>query len=224
VQGTAETDSTKETGPATEHRIETFSTRRQSLWVRPVDPELDVVWLPLALSPATAGTMVDLGTVVVPSRSLRRLTVEDTDGRVLAAWVTIHRGSVSWSEEVDADGLAEGEAFTAQEGDRVLIDAAGFAPLRTQLVGPGPWTVRFPGGGVRITVRDSRGKLDAYQVHVDGEPPVAGGADGITMRGLAEGTHSILILCPGYRAQDPPRRRRAAGCQRDPRFRTLTMA
>jgi len=85
------------------------------------------------------------------------------------------------------------------DGGMLVIGAEeGWLPHRVLPSGIGPWTIRLPGGGHEIQVRDPEGEPMGDRVaFIDGAP-----AGSLRSRRLSEGAHRVVVAAPGYRAKD----------------------
>ncbi|MGE0191568.1 MAG: hypothetical protein AB7T63_05940 [Planctomycetota bacterium] len=164
--------------------------------------------------------VIDLGRVVFRKRPppALRLKILDVEGRPDAGAVYVQRGDMHVEARCRVDGDAAGFVHVPTDSDALLQAGARVTvvpgpagrsfvmPWRTTLEGPGPWSVRPPGGQLRISVEAPSGQaaIEGLRVEVDGvvvEPPRwEDDADPGVMdiRGLEPGRHVVCAWAEGF--------------------------
>jgi hypothetical protein len=164
--------------------------------VLPEREDLASVRVPF-VAPTGDGALLDLGTVVLPTRASRALALLGADGRVEEG---------SWAETFEENVLVAPDA-AAEDRERldfepglvvrVRSERGDVLPYVSRLEGPGPWTLRRPAGAVevRATEREDGSPVGGFVVHVDGVE-FLGEAGRCIVRGLDAGGHRVLVSRP----------------------------
>ena len=159
---------------------------------------------------------VDLGAVHLAPRA-PALRLERADGRpVVGATVQVTRADRSEKrrtgegalggmifDRFDAKGLVV-EGATVRVLDWGATDAAPDgvvdAPFVRRLEGPGPWTLRRPGGTLSITVEFEAGDdVRRFTVTLDGATyEFSGATSRLVVRGLDAAAHDVVVEAPGH--------------------------
>ena len=182
-----------------------FTTHGQGammLHVQPVDPALRPRTRALQIPAFEPGREIRIGPTALHSRQTPLLRCLDARGQPLAHGnALLLRHGLSLNGKFADDGGWDlldpraGDTFlvdlTADEGDGVA-----YAPLRQQLQGQGPWTLRVPTGGVRLAFVDDRQQpLEGVTLCV-GDQVLQDLPSAFELRGLPAGRHELAVGHP----------------------------
>jgi hypothetical protein len=191
--------------PRVSHRVKMDRIGHWYLHILPEQDELAPAVRSFRVSQGTS-QVLDLGTVVLPSSSVPRLSVHLPDGQPAAeASIYLRQmggGMQTWTS-LDEDGRLSSRDMSLVEGDEVKItlgEEGLLRPLATRLQGPGPWELHWPDGRLELKVLDSRGEpCPAFSLVMDGE--IFEGTDGtVRLEGLKPGPRIVVVWAPDHQA------------------------